>query len=172
MNIFYTHEDPVQAAIEHCDRHRNKMIVESCQLLSTAHHVLGSRNYILSRVCKPFNPGHPSNLWVVASAEHYEWLYVMTGKLIQLKRRRTGIVHAYEDEVYTTLKLLPRGISRCKFKPVYPAMYPEFKALVPKLGVIRCYQLYLNKKFREWRERNLSYKFVEGTPHWYEEVSC
>ena len=40
MNIFYLDEDPVKAAQYMCDKHVVKMIVESAQILSTAHRVL------------------------------------------------------------------------------------------------------------------------------------
>ena len=41
MNVFYTNDCPNLAALDHCRIHRNKMIVEYAQLLSTAHHELG-----------------------------------------------------------------------------------------------------------------------------------
>ena len=37
MNIFVLHEDPITAAKHHCDKHVVKMILESAQLLCTAH---------------------------------------------------------------------------------------------------------------------------------------
>ena len=40
MNIFYISEDPVQAAQWMVDKHVVKMILESAQLLSTAHRYL------------------------------------------------------------------------------------------------------------------------------------
>ena len=40
MNIFVLDRDPIQAAKYMCDKHVVKMILESCQLLSTAHRVL------------------------------------------------------------------------------------------------------------------------------------
>ena len=40
MNIFYLHEDPKQCAEWMVDRHVVKMILETAQLLSTAHRVL------------------------------------------------------------------------------------------------------------------------------------
>ena len=40
MNIFILDEDPVQAAQLQCDKHVVKMIVESAQMLSTAHRML------------------------------------------------------------------------------------------------------------------------------------
>ena len=43
MNIFVIDKDPVVAAQEHCDKHVVKMIVESAQMLSTAHRILDGK---------------------------------------------------------------------------------------------------------------------------------
>ena len=40
MNIFYLDKNPVVAAQMQCDKHVVKMILESAQMLSTAHRVL------------------------------------------------------------------------------------------------------------------------------------
>ena len=40
MNIFVLSLDPVKAAQEQCDKHVPKMVVESGQMLSTAHRIL------------------------------------------------------------------------------------------------------------------------------------
>ena len=40
MNIFYLDRDPGIAAAMHCDKHVVKMILETAQMLSTAHRVL------------------------------------------------------------------------------------------------------------------------------------
>ena len=40
MNIFVLDKDPVVAAQMLCDKHVSKMIVESAQMLSTAHRLL------------------------------------------------------------------------------------------------------------------------------------
>ena len=40
MNIFALHQHPVVAAKQHCDKHVVKMILETAQLLSTAHRML------------------------------------------------------------------------------------------------------------------------------------
>lgn len=49
MNIFYLDENPVVAAQLHCDGHVNKMIIESCQMLSTAMRLA--------------QPGKPEQVW-------------------------------------------------------------------------------------------------------------
>ena len=40
MNIFYLDTRPKEAAMMHCDKHCVKMILETAQLLSTAHREL------------------------------------------------------------------------------------------------------------------------------------
>jgi len=43
MNIFILDKDPVLAAQLQCDKHVVKMIVESAQMLSTAHRMLDGK---------------------------------------------------------------------------------------------------------------------------------
>ena len=40
MNIFYLDRDPGICTLMHCDKHVVKMILETAQMLSTAHRVL------------------------------------------------------------------------------------------------------------------------------------
>ena len=46
VNIFYLHEDPVQNAKWHIDKHIVKMPIEYAQLMSTAHRMLDGHMYI------------------------------------------------------------------------------------------------------------------------------
>ena len=41
MNIFHLDKDPLLSALYHCDKHVVKMILESAQMLCTAHHCHG-----------------------------------------------------------------------------------------------------------------------------------
>jgi len=45
MNIFYVHKNPIVAAKMLIDKHVVKMIVESAQMLSTAHRLLDGTEY-------------------------------------------------------------------------------------------------------------------------------
>ena len=47
MNIFVLDNDAASSARMMCDKHVVKMIVESCQLLSTAHHVLDGNEIVV-----------------------------------------------------------------------------------------------------------------------------
>ena len=55
MNIFYLDRDPNIAAQQHCDKHVVKMILESAQLLCTAHRVLDGTPYLGSSVSEKRN---------------------------------------------------------------------------------------------------------------------
>ena len=46
MNIFYLHENPIQNAKWHIDKHIVKMPIEYAQLLSTAHRLLDGEMYL------------------------------------------------------------------------------------------------------------------------------
>ena len=87
MNIFVVDCDPATSARMLCDSHVVKMILESCQLLSTAHHVLdgdplevntGKRRYTThictkKNICKAAMINHPCNIWTRTSGENYLW---------------------------------------------------------------------------------------------------
>lgn len=67
MNIFAVDDDPEIAAQSLHDVHVNKMLIESCQLLATAH-PNGSSPYVHTH----FN--HPCAIWTRASEANYAWL--------------------------------------------------------------------------------------------------
>lgn len=75
MNIFILDQDPVLAARSLADQHINKMIVEHCQLLATAHH----------KDVSPYKHthfNHPCAKWVRESSANYVWLLDYTAALI------------------------------------------------------------------------------------------
>lgn len=100
MNIFVLHSDPLVAAQMMCDKHIPKMIVESAQMLSTAHRMLDGvlvtkpsvsgkrmvRYYDLFE--GPYNDleaemtyykaahfHHPCTVWTMDSEDNYRWLW-------------------------------------------------------------------------------------------------
>ncbi len=94
MNIFYVHDNPEIAARSLCDKHVVKMVLESAQLLCTAHRVLdGVEEIALSKsgrkqkvwklidsnmnqaLYKAAHINHPSAVWVREATMNYAWLY-------------------------------------------------------------------------------------------------
>ena len=72
MNIFFLSLHPVEAARLHCDKHVVKMIIETAQLLYTAHWVYESP--LLEGAYRKTHPNHPSAVWVRESLTNYNWL--------------------------------------------------------------------------------------------------
>jgi hypothetical protein len=84
MNIFYLDRDPVIAAQMMCDKHVVKMILESAQMLSTAHRVLDGDEYANKMgLYKLAHKNHPSTIWVRTSSENYRWLFNHYDALMQ-----------------------------------------------------------------------------------------
>lgn len=69
-----------------------KMILESCQLLSTALHVNG----IPGAVYKPTHANHPSTKWVAESSKNFEDLVLHTKAMLDEYTQRFGKQHKCE----------------------------------------------------------------------------
>ena len=109
MNIFFLDRDPVKAAQYHCDKHVVKMILETAQLLSTAHHALGSKG--ASGLYKPTHQNHPCGIWVRESAAHYIWAHNLLKALLTEYTRRYGRLHAVQTNgIAEKLNSLPDNI--------------------------------------------------------------
>jgi hypothetical protein len=104
MNLFLLHENALKAAIDHCDKHCIKMILETCQLLYSAWHVNRpgvleiSHHFTTGDPCphKPYkctHKNHPSSKWVRADPTHYDWAVNLGFALCHEYTRRYGKVH-------------------------------------------------------------------------------
>ena len=71
MNIFYLSHDPDKAARVMYNRHVVKMILESAQLLCTAHHEYGNHDVPY----KSTHKNHPSAIWTRSNDLAYMWVY-------------------------------------------------------------------------------------------------
>ena len=77
MNIFVLDKDPVKAAQVQYNKHVVKMILESAQMLCTAHHHYAEKfGYDSSYIpYKKAHYNHPSTVWVRQNVHHYDWLW-------------------------------------------------------------------------------------------------
>lgn len=169
MNIFYTNINPHKCANEHCNVHQVKMILEYTQLLSTAHHLLGTTNRT-SLVAKT-HENHPSAKWVRESVENYAWLYQCLMQLHKLYSDRTAKVHKLYSMARSTLKYPPEMLACNGFSEPPVAAPDEFKAMVPNRSVCSAYQAYLRSKFGEWQSRDkpIKVEFTCRKPYWLHE---
>jgi hypothetical protein len=76
MNIFVLDTDIELCAQQHCDRHVNKMILESVQMLCT---VLNERGF--ETPYKSTHRKHPCVQWVDRSYDNFLWLAELTSEL-------------------------------------------------------------------------------------------
>ena len=67
MNIFYLHKDPYKAASYVYDKHKVKMILESAQMLCTAHRYYGNEDVPY----KTAHLNHPSSIWCRENKNQY-----------------------------------------------------------------------------------------------------
>lgn len=113
MNVFFLSYDSREAAEDHCDKHVIKMIVESLQLLFSAHwRVAGitkrKEREELGEGWKelfpdlprenPYGTGyqnHGCTKWVLESQANYKWLCSLTIELLgEYERRWSGREHS------------------------------------------------------------------------------
>ena len=101
MNIFYLDEDPRICAEMHCDKHCVKMILETAQLLCTAHRVLDGDEYSDKvGLYKTAFQNHPCAVWIRDCADNYLYAYYLLVNLCEQYEFRYKKTHACE-------KLLP-----------------------------------------------------------------
>lgn len=124
MNIFYLSHDPVQAAQVQYNKHVVKMILETAQLLCTAHHILGSNIHI---PYKATHKNHPSAIWVRSSAEAYMWAYEHMLALGAEYTKRYGKEHLTIAKCRDVLYTLPNNISNDPFVQPPQCMPDEYK---------------------------------------------
>jgi hypothetical protein len=125
MNIFYLHKDPVEAAKLQYNKHVVKMILESAQMLCTAHHeIMGDDADV---PYKRAHVNHPSTIWVRRSAQNYVWLYDHFVALAQEYKKRYGKDHLSYTKCEPYLRFLPGGLPYTGFTQPPQAMPEEYK---------------------------------------------
>jgi hypothetical protein len=174
MNIFYLHPDPLRAARWHCDRHVVKMLLETVQLLYTAHWMLAGLDGPDLRTAPPpktrplergyksiSNPKHPSALWARASKQHYMWLASLGLALALEYRHRFGDkTHSCEAHALWLFFHPPREIPDAGWRDPPKAMPDVHKV---SGDAVRCYRhYYIYSK----GARGLLTYTKRHTPHW------
>lgn len=152
MNIFATDTCPRITAQQHCDRHVIKMILETAQLLSTAHVVATGKQVAYKKT----HENHPCAIWVRASVQNYSWAYSLLVALLDEYAYRFGKVHktTQHKKVLSEIPPLPSvGLT-----PHAQAMPEIFRSA----DFVQSYQSYMRAKLTEWfsREKPLTIKFT------------
>lgn len=159
MNIFYLDKDPDRAARSMINKHVSKMIVESGQLLSTAHRVLdGIEGIKLSKnnrrlkywshpdanldaiLYKSCFMNHPSGVWTRASRDNYMWLYNHLIGLGAEFKRRYKKNHLTITKLTQVLSVPPKNIPNIGFTEPAQAMPDEYKDSSSLIAYHKYYQ--------------------------------
>lgn len=127
MNIFILDTDPVKAAQLQCDKHVVKMILESAQMLSTAHRLLDGTQYkgtsksgrhmkcwshpdLDDILYSAVHVGHPCTLWTIESRDNYVWHYQHFAALSKEYEYRYAKQHKSWLNLGSVLKMSPHNI--------------------------------------------------------------
>jgi len=176
VNIFYVDEDPVVAAQSLVDKHVVKMILESAQLLSTAHRVLdgelvnGLRIDIKtgkSRKCKAWvlpdarenvmyaatHMNHPSAVWCRQSVENYLWLVEHFFGLMNEYIHRYKKIHKCNGELSYMLQSPPLKLKEYDMTPMPSCMADEYIISKDPLTNYRNYYRIGKLKLHKWTNR-------------------
>lgn len=161
MNIFYLHNRAEVAAHMHCDKHCVKMILETAQLLSTAHRVLDGNKYADEvGLYKATHINHPSSIWVRESDENYQWTVDLLYHLCEEYFDRYQRTHKTE-RLLTHLDRYPKNIPLGEFTQPPQCMPDEYKCD----DSILAYRTYYNKDKAHFAKWNYC-----DTPEWFEKV--
>ena len=103
MNIFILDENPEKAARDHCDKHVIKMILESGQMLCSAHEQ-GKAPW------KRSHYNHPCTIWARTTKENYRWLATLGLELCAEYTRRYNKHHKSENVLIWCAENIPTTI--------------------------------------------------------------
>lgn len=166
MNIFVLDEDITKSVQALVDKHVVKMVLETAQLLSTAHRVLdgnkiktskSSYTYILpglknDRLYKASHINHPCAIWARESLINYSWLLMYFKEILKEYEYRYGKKHKCSN-LLSELSIPPKNINKFGTLSRHPlAMPDEYK----KNTVVESYRNYYKhgkKDLHSWKLR-------------------
>lgn len=166
---------PRKAAQYHNDKHVVKMILESAQLLSTAHRVLDGKHYKMktdtgrwknyynlhdhrnSILYSATHVNHPSAVWVRQNRRNYLWLFALFTELCNEYTHRYGKIHKCEG-MRKLLAEFPNNLPEGTFTEPTLAMPDQYKI---DNDAVTSYRNYYNGE----KQRMFSWK-NRPTPDW------
>lgn len=182
MNIFVLDESPVTSAQMMCDKHIPKMIVESAQMLSTAHRMLDGQ-----QISKPSKSGkrtvkgyvhpnrnldatlyhavhhyHPCTVWTMETKANYDWHFQHFLALSDEFVYRFGKKHLTAEKLSEVLKAAPINISDGGLTE-FPQAMRAFPECMVEGNPIQAYRNYYHftKHFAKWQRGR-------AAPYWWE----
>lgn len=176
MNIFYLDESPRQCAEWMVDKHVVKMILETAQLLSTAHRVLDglqiqlelekdgkvrkkklwvlddSRNDILYAAT---HINHPSAIWCRQSVENYNWLVDHLFALGDEYTYRYGKKHLTIQKLGYMIQSPPYNLKDWDWTPMPSCMDKQYIISDDPIVNYRNYYKHGKSRMHAWKKREM-----------------
>lgn len=146
MNIFVIDKNPRKSARMLCDQHVVKMILESAQMLCTAHYLIDKKT---KTPYKPTHQKHPCTLWVAESIGNYNWLLKHAEELCKEYTRRYNKKHKTQEIIQWCNENKPQ-IKKKKLTAFVQAMPEKYKDKCS----IKAYQNFYKGeklKFARWK---------------------
>ena len=177
MNMFYLSEDPQLCAKWSVDSHCVKMILESAQLLSTAHRILDGTQYTEEKTLangrkrniqrwrlpdqregilySATHVNHPCAIWCRQSAANYAWLWsLMTEYCIEYTGRYGKVHKIASDGLLDELDVVPYNIpGDVGFTKPPSAMDPKYIISDDPILNYRNYYKYGKAHLHKWKKR-------------------
>ena len=171
MNIFYVSHNPVEAAQWLVDKHVVKMILESAQLLSTAHRFLDgieiegksktgrkARRWVLPDARETVmyaatHINHPSAVWCRQSIQNYDWLVDHMFALMCEYTHRYGKMHKCYGELSYQLQSPPKNLKDWDWTEMPSCMAEEYIISKDPLTNYRNYYKIGKLNLHKWTNR-------------------
>jgi len=174
MNIFFLDHSPEQSARWMVDKHVVKMILESAQLLSTAHRVLDGRmvagksktgrnvkRFVLDDSREPViytatHVNHPSAVWARQSVQNYNWLYEHFFELGCEYTYRYGKTHkCFQGDLSYMRATRPHNLREYDMTLMPSAMDPQYIISSDPIINYRNYYKFGKKNLHAYTKRDL-----------------
>jgi hypothetical protein len=183
MNIFVLDEHPVIAAQSQCNAHVVKMVLESAQMLSTAHRLLDGKMTVVNvngrakkewvlpderdgLVYKAVHTKHPCTVWTMKSRANYVWHWNHFVALCEEYTHRYGKIHMTDTKLRHVLAQPPENIPDKPMTTFALALKANPECMFPD-DPVRSYREYYKTKqvkFKmNWTAREI--------PSWFKEIT-
>ena len=158
MNIFVLSLSPFLCAIYHNDKHVVKMILETAQMMCSAHHHCSDYpHYNLYKKTDAFK-NHPCTKWIRESVGNYMWAYLLFRELCNEYTYRYGKIHKCDTRFREIFNEIPEKIPKGNMTPFAQAMFDDVKHNNPILAYRNYYMKY-KYDFCVWTKREVPYWF-------------
>jgi hypothetical protein len=140
MNIFILSKSPLKSAKYHTDKHVVKMILESAQMLSTAHRLIEKESISKEKsevIYQEAYKNHPCTIWTRTSKDNYMWLFRLFDALLDEYTIRFGKIHS-SSKLKPYLSSPPNNIPDMGLTRFAQAMPEQYK----KENPVEAYRLY------------------------------